>query len=189
MIMRRLFCVIALVLIHSLAFAESQPQPRTSMEKVDVPLELIRVGDGDTIVIDWPTEGEGERIRILGIDTPETQNPAHNLPYDQSFGPVATGFAKGAFAAAQSVQLLRAASTDGYGRTLGYVFIDGINYSTLILKAGLAVETVTHYGDNGFPEDSAEILSAVDGLPPGPFEAPYLFRLRMREVSEARADS
>jgi endonuclease YncB( thermonuclease family) len=163
---------------------ERKPQTRKSMERVSVDPAKVRVGDGDTVDIDWGAGGH-ETIRILGIDTPETQNPDHNLPYGQSFGEEARGFAKGAFAAAQKVEVLRTPQLDPYGRTLGYVFLNGVNYSVLIVRARLAAETVSHYGDNGFPRESAEVLAAAKGAGPVPFEAPHLFRQRMREVSEA----
>ena len=166
---------------------QDRTQPRTSMERVPVPVEYIEVGDGDTVTIHWSGE-DSERIRILGIDTPETQNVAHNLPYNQSFGLQATGFAKGAFATATEVELLRAAETDGYGRTLGYLFVNGHNYSTLIVSARLAAESVSHYGDNGFPEEAQEVLEASRAAGPVPFEPPFQFRRRMREVTDWMRD-
>lgn len=163
---------------------ERKPQPRPSMTRVEVPVERVRTGDGDTIDIEW-AKGDVETVRILGIDTPETQNPEHNLPYGQAFGEEARGFARGAFAAATKVEVLRTAELDPYGRTLGYVFVNGMNYSVLIVRAGLAAETVSHYGDNGFPKEAAEVAAAAKTAGPVPFEAPHLYRQRMRAVSEA----
>jgi endonuclease YncB( thermonuclease family) len=152
------------------------------MQRVVVPVEIVEVDDGDTVTLRWSDE-DHEIIRILGIDTPETQHVSHNLPYDQSFGREAAGFAKGSFATATQVELLRSETTDGYGRTLGYLFVNGQNYSALIVAAGLAAESVTHYGDNGLPEEAAEVLAAAKSAGPVPFEAPYKFRQRMRDVT------
>jgi len=163
---------------------ERKPQPRPNRTRVAVPLEKIRADDGDTIDIAWNTD-DVEIVRILGIDTPETQHPDHNLPYGQPFGEEARGFAKGVFAAAQRVELLRTPELDPYGRTLGYLFVNGMNYSVLVVRAHLAEETVSHYGDNGFPREAAEVLAAAKAAGPVPFEAPHLFRQRMRAVSEA----
>jgi endonuclease YncB( thermonuclease family) len=129
------------------------------------------------------TDGDTETVRILGIDTPEIRHEAHNIPFDQPFGREATGFAKGALAAGVKVELLRAAMIDPYERTLGYLFINDRNYSVMILRAGLAAETVSHYGDNGLPEEAAACLEAAKQSGPVPFEPPYQFRGRMREVS------
>lgn len=164
---------------------ERRPQPRPSQTRVEVPVDRVRAGDGDTVDIEW-AKGDVEIVRILGIDTPETQNPEHNLPYGQAFGEEARGFAKGVLAAATKVEVLRTAELDPYGRTLGYVFVNGKNYSVLVVRAGLAVETVSHYGDNGFPEQAAEVSAAAKTAGPVPFEAPHLYRQRMRAVSEAR---
>ena len=73
---------------------------------------------------------------------------------------------------------------DPYDRTLGYVFVKGKNFSVLILTARLAVETVSVFGDNGFPDESAACLAAAAEAGRVPFESPHLFRRRMREIAE-----
>ncbi|MEZ4648427.1 MAG: hypothetical protein R3E97_06475 [Candidatus Eisenbacteria bacterium] len=80
--------------------AKPTPQPRESKTRIAVPLEKVRVDDGDTVVIVW-AEGEEEIIRVLGIDTPETQHVEHRIPYDQPFGRRRPGSA-GAFGLATS---------------------------------------------------------------------------------------
>lgn len=158
-------------------------QTRPALERVAVPLHLIDVGDGDTVSIQW-TEDDRERVRILGIDTPEVAHPQFGMPYDQPFGREAAAFAAGVFAAAETVELLRAAETDGYGRTLGYFFVNGRNYSVLVIAAGYSGETVNHYGDNGLPDPAAAVLAAAEAAGPVPFEPPHQFRRRMREIQE-----
>jgi len=188
--MRQLPILLALLVTLNLSMVYAQDdrtQTRPSKVRVPVPVEQIDVGDGDTVTIRWG-EGDEERIRILGIDTPETQNIQHNLPYNQSFGLQATSFARGAFATATEVQLLRADTMDGYGRTLGYLFVNGKNYSVLIVQARLAAESVSHYGDNGFPEESQAVLEASRAAGPVPFEAPYQFRRRMRDITDWMRD-
>ena len=113
-----------------------------------------------------------ETVRILGIDTPETRHLEHNLPYAQSFGPEARGFAQGAFAAATQVELLRASTLDPYGRSLGYLFLNGRNYSVLVVQARLSAETVTFYGDNGLPERGGRGAGRGEGGRPGALRAP-----------------
>lgn len=75
---------------------------------------------------------------------------------------------------------------DPYGRTLGYLIVNGKNYSVLILRARLAEQSVTHYGDNGLPQQAAEVLAAAKAAGPLPFEPPYVFRKRMRILSESQ---
>lgn len=161
---------------------QPKPQPRPHGMRVPVDPARILVDDGDTVVVRW-SKADLETVRILGIDTPETRHLEHDLPYAQPFGPDARGFAEGAFAAATRVELLRAATLDPYGRTLGYLFVNGRNYSVLVVQARLAAESVSFYGDNGLPTEAAEVLAAAKAAGPLPFEPPHLFRARMREVS------
>ena len=160
------------------------PQPRPSGTRVAVPPQLVTVDDGDTIQIRWPG-GDVEIVRLLGIDTPETRHVEHDIPFDQPFGIEAQGFARGAFAAATQIEVLRAKTLDPFGRTLGYAFVNGVNYSLLVIAARLAEESVTRYGDNGFPKEAAEILAAAKAAGPVPFEPPGAYRARMREVTKA----
>ena len=159
------------------------PQPRPHSMRVPVDPSRIQVDDGDTVVIRW-SKDDHEIVRILGIDTPETRHLEHNLPYAQSFGPEARAFAQGAFAAATQVELLRASTVDPYGRSLGYLFLNGRNYSVLVVQARLSAETVTFYGDNGLPNEAAEVLAAAKTAGPVPFEPPHVFRGRMRDVTK-----
>ncbi len=160
-----------------------QPQPRPHGVNVPVPVDAVRVDDGDTIVIAWGP-AEAETVRILGMDAPETRHVEHDIPYDQPFGPEAVAFTRGIFAAADRVELVRSATLDPYGRTLGYVLVNGKNVSVLLLAAGLAVETVSVFGDNGLPEPAAACRDAASAAGPVPFESPYLYRKRMREVAQ-----
>jgi endonuclease YncB( thermonuclease family) len=169
----------------SAAEPRPKPSPQTRPHSMRVPVDpaRIEVDDGDTVGIRW-SKDDLEIVRILGIDTPETRHLEHNLPYAQSFGPEARGFAQGAFAAATQVELLRASTVDPFGRSLGYLFLNGRNYSVLVVRARFSAETVTFYGDNGLPTEAAEVLAAAKAAGPAPFEPPHVFRGRMRDVSK-----
>ena len=158
------------------------PQRRPHGTKVTVDPARVTVDDGDTAIIRW-SESEAETVRFLGIDTPETRHPQHDLPYAQPFGPEARAFGQGAFAAAERIELLRSATLDPFRRTLGYFFLNGRNYSVLVVRARLAEESVTRYGDNGLPAPAAEVMAAAKEAGPLPFESPGDFRRRMRDVS------
>jgi micrococcal nuclease len=76
---------------------------------------VTRVIDGDTLVLDG-----GERVRLIGVDTPETVHP--NKPVER-FGKEASGFTR-KMAEGKQVRLEYDAETAGhdrYGRTLAYV--------------------------------------------------------------------
>jgi endonuclease YncB( thermonuclease family) len=160
-----------------------KPQTRPQGQPVDVDPANITIDDGDSVFIRWAPD-DVETVRILGIDTPEVRHDEHKIPLDQSFGPEARGFAQGAFAVATDVKLIRAAMLDPYDRTLGYLILNGKNYSVLVIRAGLSDETVSFYGDNGLPQLAAEVTAAAKGHPPLPFEPPHVFRKRMRNLSD-----
>ena len=160
-----------------------QPQKRTHGKRVQAPPAVVQVDDGDTFTIVW-APGDTEIVRILGIDTPEIAHPQHGLPKDQEHGQEARAFAAGALAFAEHIELLRADTLDPYGRSLGYFFLDGKNYSVAVVAAHLAYESVSHFGDNGFPDEAKAVLAAAQAAGKPSFEPPYEFRRRMRE--EAR---
>ncbi len=167
------------------AEARSAPKPQARPVGTRVPVDPARVlvDDGDTVVVRW-SKDDLETVRILGIDTPETRHLEHNLPYPQDFGPEARAFAQGAFSVASQIELLRSSTLDPFGRTLGYLFLNGRNYSVLVVQARLAAESVSFYGDNGLPKEAAEVLAAAKAAGPVPFEPPHQFRARMRDVTK-----
>jgi endonuclease YncB( thermonuclease family) len=160
-----------------------KPQPRPHSTRVAVDLKLIEIDDGDTIQINWGPN-DIEEVRVLGIDCPETRHVQHDIPYSQMFGEEARAFARGTFATATKVELLRASMLDPYDRSLGYLFVNDKNYSVLVLEARLAEESITAFGDNGFPQEAAVVLATAKGAGPLPFEPPYQYRNRMRRLSE-----
>jgi endonuclease YncB( thermonuclease family) len=180
----RIILIGLLVFISSLAAAQTPPKPQSRPHgmRVALPAALLQLDDGDTVAIRWSDRDE-EVVRILGIDAPETRHLEHNLPYAQPFGEEARAFARGAFAAADRIEVLRAATVDPFDRTLAYLFIDGRNYSTMIVRARLAAESITQFGDNGFPKEAAEVMEAAKVQGPLPFEPPHVFRARMRDLS------
>jgi micrococcal nuclease len=176
--------LVLLVLAPALLVAQKpQPQSRPSGARVAVQPSAVMIDDGDTVVIRWSAR-DVETVRILGIDCPETRHLEHDLPFAQPFGEEARAFAAGAFATATQIQLLRATTLDPYGRTLGYLFLNGRNYSTLVVEARLAAESISQFGDNGFPKEAAEVMAAAKAQGPLAFEPPYIFRTRMRALAQ-----
>ena len=159
------------------------PQPRPHGTRVVLDPARLLVNDGDTITIRW-TRTDAETVRILGIDAPETGDMDRDIPHAQPFGAEARAFAQGAFAASRRIELLRSATLDAYGRTLGYVFLDGRNFSVLIVEARLAEESISRYGDNGLPAEAAAVAEAARKAGPLAFESPGAFRARMRRLAE-----
>jgi micrococcal nuclease len=78
---------------------------------------LVRVVDGDTIEVS--IDGRREKVRLIGIDTPETVKP--NAPVE-CFGPEASAFTKGLLPEGTPLLLERdVEARDDYGRLLAYV--------------------------------------------------------------------
>jgi endonuclease YncB( thermonuclease family) len=140
-----------------------------------VPIEMdksaIRPDDGDTFFYkDLP-------IRILGIDAPEIMHREHGIFEDQPYGRKAAAMTINIVRKARIVEYLPFQS-DKYGRLLAHVFVDGELLSVHLIRAELAYENVSYYGDNGFPELAGRILRAAQESPRPPFEEPYRWRRR-----------
>jgi endonuclease YncB( thermonuclease family) len=160
-----------------------KPQPRAHGRRLDVAPHLVHVNDGDTVSIRWG-RSDVEIVRLLGIDAPETGDLEHDIPLAQEFGAEARSFARSAIATADRIELLRAPTLDPYGRTLGYVFLDGRNFSVLLVEARLAEESISRFGDNGLPAEAAAVAAAAKKAGPLPFESPTVFRARMRRLAD-----
>jgi len=83
---------------------------------------VAEVIDGDTFDI-RTKEGELVRVRLLGVDTPETKHPRTGIMY---FGPEATAYTKELIEGSQVMLLLDhiGDQRDLYGRLLAYVQLD-----------------------------------------------------------------
>ena len=93
------------------AAADAEVQPRAEAT-------VVRVIDGDTLVVDL--DDEDVTVRLLNVDTPETKDP--NEPV-QCLGPEATEFLKKALPAGSTVELeYDVERKDRYGRTLAGVY-------------------------------------------------------------------
>jgi micrococcal nuclease len=96
---------------------------------------LRRVVDGDTIVAQ--VAGREERIRYIGVDTPETVKP--NTPV-QCYGPQAHDLNARLLGGAGAPLTLRfdRELRDRYGRLLAYVFHDGLFVNGRLIASGAA---------------------------------------------------
>jgi micrococcal nuclease len=96
---------------------------------------VVKVVDGDTIDIDVPDGSDNyTRIRLWGIDTPETKSGKYGVMY---FGPEAAEFAKEqALGERVTVYLDKGNRTRGYyGRLLAYVQLPDRRFLNEVLVA------------------------------------------------------
>ncbi len=98
---------------------------------------VTRVIDGDTIEVE--REGEIYKVRMIGIDTPETVHPNKPVEY---FGIEASKKLKELIE--NKDVILKADETqddiDRYGRLLRYVYLDEVDINLEMIKQGYAFE-------------------------------------------------
>lgn len=91
---------------------------------------VARVVDGDTLLL-----ANGARVRLQGVDTPETVKPDHDV---EPWGPEASAFTR-QFVAEGSVRLqFDRERKDRYDRFLAYVWCGNRMLNEELLRAGLA---------------------------------------------------
>ena len=88
--------------------------------------KVVKIADGDTLTLLTPSNQQ-VKIRLAGVDTPERKQPFGNK-------------AKQALSnlAFQKQALVEIAAKDRYGRTIGVVFVDGLNVNAELVKQGMA---------------------------------------------------
>ena len=94
---------------------------------------VIRVVDGDTIVVNY--KGKPEKVRLLCVNTPESVHPdkKQNIP----MGEIASDFTKGRLKGKYVDLEFEGPFRGRYGRLLAYVFVDGANFNLELVRQGL----------------------------------------------------
>ena len=126
---------------------------------------VIKVVDGDTFDVD--IDGKTERLRMIGIDTPEVVGPRKTV---QCFGTEASNKAKeilsGKFVVLESGP--SQGDRDKYGRLLRYAFLpDGTNFGLFMISEGYAYEYTYRYPykyQNEFKQTEIEARNNNKGL-------------------------
>lgn len=96
----------------------------------EIPSSMVYVVDGDTIDV------AGTRIRLIGYDTPETYRAKCDLERDQ--GEQATLFLDALIHGQSVVDVYLLPRPDRYGRSLGRLFVGGIDVADTLISARLA---------------------------------------------------
>jgi micrococcal nuclease len=124
------------------------------------PYLVTKVVDGDTLWVQ--RDGQQVKLRLIGIDTPETHDPRKPV---QCFGEAAAAHAETMLAGHQV--LLETDDSQGrldkYGRELVYVWVDGQLFNLEMIKAGFAHEYT--------------------------YDDPYRYQQQFKEAERAAADS
>lgn len=152
--------IVVLAAASSLAAACASPTPGSG-PPADGDGVVTHVVDGDTL--DVRVGGAEERIRLIGVDTPESVAP--NRPV-QCYGAEASAYLASLVPEGTAVRLERdAVARDQFGRLLAYVYRaeDDLLVNLALVEQGYA-DAVT-YGDNEalYSELVAAEAAARDG--------------------------
>ncbi len=109
--------------------------PEESQGDLAGPYPVTRVVDGDTIVV--AMAGEENKVRLIGIDTPESVHPddTRNIPY----GKISSEFTRDSLEGQLVYLEYDVEPNDQYGRILAYVWLDGVMFNKTLLTEGHAV--------------------------------------------------
>lgn len=135
-----LFLALAIAIVVP-AYAQKTPQG------VTYDAQIIRVNDGDTVVISAPFLPKPLKpelaVRVFGVDTPEKGFRAQ-CPSEDQRGQAATQFTKNAVASTQKHQVILYGWDKFGGRVLGDIILNGVSLRAELIKNGFARE---YYGD------------------------------------------
>lgn len=123
---------------------------------------VLSVIDGDTINVAWA--GRSERVRLLGVDAPETVDPRRAVG---CFGPEASAFTKRRLAGRTVRLTFDRRHRDRFGRLLAYLEIDGRRFNDELLAGGYARLLVIPPNDRharALLDEELEARSAGRGL-------------------------
>jgi micrococcal nuclease len=131
---RALSALVALLTALAAALAVAQSQSASAGKSTAI--RILRVVDGDTVVARLP--GGDEKVRLIGIDTPETVDPRKPV---QCFGKEASNRTKELLPPGTAIRLERdVEARDRYGRLLAYVYRadDGTFVNLALAEEGYA---------------------------------------------------
>jgi endonuclease YncB( thermonuclease family) len=130
-----------LMLMPALAFAQKAPQG------VTYDAQIIRVSDGDTIVIAAPFLPAPLKpelaVRIYGVDTPE-KGFRGQCESEKQRGEAASAFTKNVVSKSTQRQVTLYAWDKFGGRVLGDIILNGQSLRAMLIQNGYARE---YYGD------------------------------------------
>ncbi len=116
------------IIIFAIALGVGVPEFLTSDQEESANLDsvkFVRIVDGDTIIVE-DEKGENQRVRMIGIDTPESV--ATDESRNNEYGKMASDYTKELLSNADTLYLeYDVDSEDQYDRTLAYVWIQDVS--------------------------------------------------------------
>ena len=175
--------LLILLLIAGLACSDTEsfdnsslpaPVQSESTEKSSM-VKITRVIDGDTMDVRFK-DGSTDRVRLLGVDTPETNAPNKPNEYGDitdlkcltRWGDKSDDYARSVLNG-KEVKLVfdEAAGQRGYyGRLLAYIEIDGYDFNESLISRGYArvYEEGTSSREKRYLSQQARVISENVGL-------------------------
>lgn len=132
---RLTLCAEALVAVLSTSCATTAPSSTPGGDGRSS-ATVTRVVDGDTVIAQ--VGGEQLRVRLIGIDTPETVAPDQPV---ECFGPAASEFTHRRLEGEDVELEFDVERLDPYGRTLAYVWLGGELFNETLVREGYALVT------------------------------------------------
>lgn len=84
-----------------------------------IPARVVRAVDGDTVYVDM--EGKREKVRFIGVNTPETKDPRRGVEY---YGREAAAFTAKTLTGREVYLEFDVEQRDKYGRLLAYIWLE-----------------------------------------------------------------
>lgn len=151
-----IFLVIVVVILNASGFewpswvADSYNKAEKTVEEVISTIEdeateesegktikVKRVVDGDTFVID--NDGTEEKVRLIGVDTPESVATGKNAYKNCEEGKIASNYTEKLIENKEVKIVTDVSERDTYGRILAYVYLeDGRMLNKVLLRKGYA---------------------------------------------------
>ena len=159
--------ITSLALLIGLASCSGSSSPtRSQTNAVKIAnVKIVKVIDGDTVDID--IDGHTERVRLIGVNTPETKHPTKPI---ECFGPEASAYMTQLLPKGTTVRIERdVEARDRYGRMLLYLYLGSddlfINLELVARGYGtpMSIEPNTFHR-NDFVRAAAQAEAANVGL-------------------------
>jgi len=163
--MRGVITTFALLIgLASCSGSSQPPLSQTDLVKI-ANVKIVKVIDGDTV--DIALAGRTERVRLIGVNTPETKHPTKPI---ECFGPEASAYLTKLLPKGTHVRIERdVEARDRYGRMLLYLYLGSndlfINLDLVARGYGtpMSIEPNTFHR-NDFVRAAAQAEAANVGL-------------------------
>jgi len=163
--MRGVITTFALLIgLASCSGSSQPPLSQTDLVKI-ANVKIVKVIDGDTV--DIALAGRTERVRLIGVNTPETKHPTKPI---ECFGPEASAYLTKLLPKGAAVRIERdVEARDRYGRMLLYLYLGSndlfINLDLVARGYGtpMSIEPNTFHR-NDFVRAAAQAEAANVGL-------------------------